>query len=140
MTRFLLQALIALAVMALTANFFANGGAGYGVPIHDYVTYGIVGAALAVPLFWFISHFAMAVVMGISGGGFAEGLRLGFILGLGMALGRSWLNVAAIAAGMWLAKAPLLWVIGAGVLAVALAALDWVMRYFWRTSNPTNDI
>jgi hypothetical protein len=139
MTRYVLQAIVALAVMGLTANYLAYGGQGYGVPIHPYVTYGVIGAALAVPVFWFISHFAMAIVMGVSGGGLAEGIRLGFILGLGMALGRCWLNVAAISAGIWIAQGPLLWVVGAALLATALFALDWVMHYFWRSSNPNHD-
>lgn len=140
MYRMIVQIVIALAVMGLTANYFAYGGQGYGLPIHDYVTYGVLGAALAVPAFWFLTHFAMALVMGISGGGLVEGVRLGFILGLGMALGRSWLNTAAIGLGIWIGQGPTLWAIGAGVLAAILCALDWVMKYFWRTSNPTNAV
>jgi hypothetical protein len=138
MLRFIAHGLIAIAIAALTANLFANGGQGFGIPLHPYVVYGVLAAALAVPLFWFISHFAMAVVMGISGGGLREGLRLGFILGLGMALGRCWLHAAAVGGGIIAGNGPMLWAVGALVLAGVLFALDWVMHYFWRTSNPPN--
>ncbi len=132
MFRIGISVLLALAVMALTANYLAPAGAWYGHPIHPYITYGVMGAALFIPAFWALSHVMLGVVMGISGGGLFEGIKLGLILGLGMALGRSWLNVAAMGAGMFIAQKPLLWVIGTGVAAVALLGLNAVIDFIWR--------
>jgi hypothetical protein len=124
---------IALLVMGVTANLFANNGAGYGLPMPDEVYYGVIALALLVPLFWALVHMGMALIMGISGGGLKEGLKLGLLLGLGMALGRSWLNVAAIGAGIFIGNGPLAWVVLALVVAAVLFALDWGMHYIWRT-------
>ena len=123
--------LVALMVAALTANHFANGGQGY-LTVPQEVYYGVLAAALVVPVFWAIAHLGLAVIMGVSGGGLKEGIKLGLMLGIGMALGRSWLNVAALGAGVAVGNGPLLWAIGAGVLAVFLFALDWAMGYIWR--------
>ncbi len=127
----ILMGLVALPVLALTANLFANDGAGYGVPLHPYIYYAVGGMALAVPTFWALAHVCMGTLMGLTGGGLKEGLKLGFMLGLGMALGRSWLNIAAVGVGIWVGQGPRLWALLALGGAVLLFALDWVIHYFW---------
>jgi uncharacterized membrane protein (GlpM family) len=131
MFKWAISGFVAILVLALTANFFANGGAGYGLPVHPYVYYAVAGLALVVPTFWAITHLCMGAVMGLTGGGLKEGLKLGLMLGVGMALGRCWLNVAAIGGGIALGQGPLLWAIGALAVAVVLFALDWAINYFW---------
>lgn len=131
MIKWAIAVFVAILVLALTANFFANGGAGYGLPLHPYVYYAVAGLALAMPAFWAITHLCMGAVMGITGGGLKEGLKLGLLLGLGMGLGRSWLNVAAVGGGILLGQGPALWAIIAFILAVVLFALDWAINYFW---------
>ena len=131
MIKWIVSGVVAVLVMALTANFFANSGAGYGLPLHPYVYYAVAGLALVMPAFWAISHLCMGAVMGLTGGGLKEGLKLGLMLGLGMALGRCWLNVAAVGAGIALGQGPILWTIISFILAVLLFALDWAIDYFW---------
>ncbi|MCA3243742.1 MAG: hypothetical protein INF43_00350 [Alphaproteobacteria bacterium] len=131
MIKWTLALLTAALVLALTANFFANGGAGFGLPIHPYVYYTVGGLALAIPAFWAAAHLCMGAVMGITGGGLKEGLKLGLMLGVGMALGRSWLNVAAVGAGILAGQGPLLWAIIALGLSALLFALNWAIDYFW---------
>jgi hypothetical protein len=136
MLRWSIQLILAVAVMALTVNMLSPHSVWYGQTMHPYVTYGIIGAAMLVPLFWAVAHLGMGIVMGISGGGLVEGLRLGLILGLGMALGRCWLNVAAVAGGIAIAGGPLFWAVVTGVLALLLLGLNWVMHYIWRQHQP----
>ncbi len=132
MLKWALAGFVAILVLALTANFFANGGAGFGLPVHPYVYYAVGGLALAMPAFWAITHLCMGAVMGLTGGGLKEGLKLGLMLGVGMALGRCWLNVAAIGGGIALGQGPMLWAIGTLVVAVVLYGLDWAITYFWK--------
>jgi hypothetical protein len=130
--RWMISLLVALMVMALTANVFANQGVGYGVKIHPYVYYATLALALAMPVLWAFGHVMMGAVMGFSGGGMKEGLKLGVILGLGMALGRSWLNVAAVAGGIALGQGPIVWAMMTAVLAVGFLALNWAISFIWR--------
>jgi hypothetical protein len=131
MFKWVVSGIVALLVLVLTANFFANGGQGYGFPVHPYIYYAVAGLALFMPAFWALTHLCMGAVMGLTGGGLKEGLKLGLMLGVGMALGRCWLNVAAVGGGIALGQGPTLWAIGALVLAVLLFALDWAINYFW---------
>lgn len=131
----ILQGLVALVVMGLAANFFANGGMGYGVPIHAYVYYGVAVASLAIPAFWAVTHLCGGILFGLAAGGFLDGVKLGLTLGLGMAFSKLWPTVLAIGAGIMLGKGPLLYAAICLILSVLLFALDRVLHYFWHSAR-----
>lgn len=137
--RRILQGLVALVVMGLVANFYANGGAGYGIPIHPYVYYGAAVASLAIPAFWAVTHLCGGIVFGIAAGGFLDGVRLGLTLGLGMAFGKLWPTMLAVGLGILLGKGPMLYAVICLVAAVLLFALDKILQYFWHSTSHGHD-
>jgi hypothetical protein len=130
------QLLVGLVVLGLTANYYYDGGAGFGYPIDLPVYYGVAIAVLLAPAFWAITHLCGGILMGFASGGFLDGVKLGLILGMGMALSKMWPYVLAAGAGVYLGGGPLLYTVCGAVGAVVLYALDWSLRYFWKTSKP----
>ena len=132
------QVLVAAAVFALVANYYHDSGAGFGVKIDDIVVWGVVVAALVIPVFWAVTHLFGGVLFGIAAGGVGDGLKLGLLLGLGLSIGKLWPYVAAAAAGVYVGHGPLIYAYGGIALAVLLLAIDKVMDYFWKsTANGT---
>lgn len=133
--RRIFQGVIALAVMGLVADFYAFGGAGYGYEIHPYVYYAVALLALTVPVFWAFTYMCGGVMFGIAAGGFFDGVKMGFTLGLGVALGKAWPYVAAGAAGIYIGGGPMIYLVAAIALAVLLFGLDKALEYFWNSTT-----
>jgi len=132
--RRIFQVIVALMVMAVVANYYAKGGE-HWYPVGEPVYYGVLIAALIVPVFWAVMHLCGGVLFGIAAGGFLDGCRLGLTLGLGMALGKMWPYMLAFGLGVYLGDGPLLYAIIGGVLGVLLFGLDRVMNYFWNSMS-----
>lgn len=133
------QAVVALAVFALVANVYHDGGKGFGVDIDDIIVYGVAIAVLAVPFFWAVTHLFGGVLFGIAAGGVGDGLKLGLLLGLGMSVGKLWPYVAAASAGVYVGGGPAIYAYGGLALALMLLALDKVMEYFWKSTAHGHD-
>lgn len=131
--RRILQLVVALVVMGLSANYVANGGRGYGVGIHAYVYYGALAASLAIPLFWAVMHMCGGILFGLAGKGLLDGMRMGFLLGMGMALGKLWLTSVAIGAGIFVGRGQQVYAIMFMAAGVVLFALDKTLQYFWKS-------
>lgn len=129
------EIIVALCVGALAANLFFNHGAGFGYAIHPYVYYAVAAAALASSVFWALTHMVAGCFFGIAAGGLLDGLKLGLILGLGMAAAKLWPYVSAAGVGVWAVGGPLGYGIGGVVLGMLLFALNKVLEYFWRTTR-----
>ncbi|MBI1309086.1 MAG: hypothetical protein GC129_04435 [Proteobacteria bacterium] len=132
--RRIFQAVVALLVMAVTANFYARGGQQWHA-VGEGVYYAVLIAVLIVPAFWAVMHLCGGMLFGVAAGGFLDGCRLGITLGLGMALGKMWPYVTAYGMGVYLGGGPLLYCIGGVVLGVLLFGLDRVMHYFWHSMS-----
>lgn len=141
MIRRIFEIIISAMIILLVSNYFAAGGAGYlPFSVHPYIYYGVLGAALFVPLFWAVMHMCGGMLFGIAAGGILDGLRLGFTLGIGMALGKCWPYVLATGIGIYLGGGPLSYAIICVVAAVLLFALDRVIHYFWKSTSDGHDL
>jgi hypothetical protein len=125
------QSTVALMVAALVANFYANNGAGYGYDIHPYIYYAVAVAVLLAPAFWASMHLCGGLLIGIAAGGFIDGLKLGLMLGLGMAFAKMWPYALAAAVGCYVGHGPLIYTIGGVLIGALLFGLDWALGYFW---------
>jgi len=137
MAMWIFQFVVSLAVMALTYRYYAGAnGMMDGLPeMSPVMTYIVVGAVLAVPLFWAATHVIGGLLFGIVAGGFLDGVKLGCILGLGLSIGKLWPYAAAGAAGTLLGDGPALYVWGGFLLSGALFALDRFMDFFWHSTR-----
>ncbi|PZP39106.1 MAG: hypothetical protein DI585_05150, partial [Pseudomonas fluorescens] len=92
---------VMLLVTALATDYFYDGGKGFGFNLPNSVYY-IAGAVVAfLPVFWAIAHVCGGLLLGIASGGVLDGLRLGILLGLGMALSKLWPASFGLAAGAY---------------------------------------
>jgi hypothetical protein len=130
---------VACAVALLTAHYYYDAGQGLpyvqDIGIHAYVYYGVAAAALVAPAVWASMHLFGGLFFGMAAGGLLDGLRLGFILGFGMAIAKCWLFVLAAAVGVYAGGGPLLYSIGGAVLAFLLFGLHKALMYFWSTTK-----
>ncbi len=134
MLRWLMNITVMLLVAALAANYYHDGGNGYGFEIHPYVYYGVGAMVAFMPVFWAIAHVCGGLLLGIASGGVMDGLRLGVLLGLGMALSKLWPAAFGVAIGAYVGDAPMSYWILAAVAGVLLFALDKVLQYFWHAT------
>ena len=134
MFRWLMHVVVMLLVAALAANYFHNNGIGYGYAIHPYVYYGVGALVAFMPVFWAITHICGGLLLGIASGGILDGLRLGLLLGMGMALSKLWPAAFGLAIGAWLGDAGWSYVILSGMAGILLFALDRVLHYFWHAT------
>ncbi|NBX85646.1 MAG: hypothetical protein EBQ80_00135 [Proteobacteria bacterium] len=125
--------------MALVGNFYADGAwfLGYVVPLEVY--YAVVAVTLFVPMFWAVTHLCGGVLFGVAAGGLLDGIKLGLILGLGMAVSKLWPAVLGAAVGIALGGGPQLYTALAGVLGCGLFGLEKAMIYFWKSTNSGHD-
>jgi hypothetical protein len=136
MIRWLAHLFVMVAVMLLVANYYWNNGA--GVP--DYVYYAVAILVAALPVAWAGLHIGGGLLLGIASGGVLDGLRLGLILGLGMALSKLWPAAFGAGAGMWIGGGPKWHMITAFVVGVLLFGLDKALAFFWRsTTSPRGE-
>jgi len=125
-----------LLVAALTANYVHNGGQGYGFAIHDYVYYAVFAVIAFMPAFWAAAHLCGGLLLGIASGGVLDGLRLGLLLGMGMAISKLWPSAFGIALGLYLGDGltPSWYMYLALLAGFLLFALDKILQYFWRVT------
>ncbi|RYG61902.1 MAG: hypothetical protein EON60_01850 [Alphaproteobacteria bacterium] len=136
MFKWLLNIMVILVVTAMSANYFHDGGNGYGFDIHPYVYYGAWAFAAFMPVFWALAHVCGGILLGIASGGVLDGLRLGILLGLGMALSKLWPAAFGLALGAYLGDGLGMYVYLGAAAGVLLFALDKILQYFWQaTSN-----
>lgn len=133
MLKWLMNGTVILLVAALAANYFHDGGNGYGFEIHPYIYYGIGVLVAFMPVFWAIVHVCGGLMLGIASGGILDGLRLGVLLGLGMALSKLWPAAFGVAIGAYLGAGLSSYVYLAVVAGVLLFALDRALQYVWGT-------
>ncbi|HEX2859903.1 MAG TPA: hypothetical protein VHP58_06890 [Alphaproteobacteria bacterium] len=127
------RSFVALLVAALVANFY--GGLGYQYDLHPYVYYGTAIAVLAIPVFWCSMHLCGGVLIGVAAGGLIDGLKLGMLLGIGMGLSKLWPYVLAAAAGCYIGKGPMVYVVGGVVVGILLFGIDRALMYFWKSTE-----
>ena len=135
MFRWFLNILVMLLVTAVAANYFHDNGNGYGFDVHPYVYYGVGALVAFLPAFWAIAHVCGGVLLGLASGGVLEGMRLGILLGLGMALAKLWPAAFGVAAGAYIGDQNLLYAALGVVAGVLLFALDWILGYFWKATT-----
>lgn len=136
MLRWLMNIVVIVLVAALAANYFHDNGNGYGFEVHAYVYYGVGALVAFMPVFWAITHVCGGLLLGIASGGVLDGLRLGVLLGLGMALSKLWPAAFGVALGAYIGDGLNSYVYLAAVAGVLLFALDKILQYFWQaTSN-----
>lgn len=135
MFRWVLHGVVMVLVAGIVANYYHAGGQGYGIPVHPYVYYGVGALVAAVPVFWAVTHVCGGLLLGIASGGVLDGLKLGVMLGLGMAVSKLWPAAGGAAIGIFVGGGPHWYGWVAGVLAVLLFALDRILQYFWHSSS-----
>lgn len=135
MLKWLLHLVVMGLVAAIAANYYHAGGQGYGYAIHPYIYYGIAAVVAFLPVFWAITHVCGGLLLGIASGGVMDGLRLGLLLGAGMALSKLWPATLGAAIGIYVGGGPHLYVYGLTLVGVLLFGLDRALHYFWRTSS-----
>jgi hypothetical protein len=129
------RATVALLVAALVANLYANNGTGYGYDIHPYIYYAVAAAVLVVPAFWCSMHLCGGILIGIAAGGLVDGLKLGLLLGLGMAVSKLWPYFFAAATGCYVGQGPLVYTIGGIIVGLLLFGIDRALMYFWKSTE-----
>lgn len=134
-TKAFLHSVVVVAVAALTANYYHAQGQGYGMPIHPYVYYVVGGAVAILPVFWAVTHVCGGLLLGIASGGVMDGLRLGVLLGLGMALSKLWPAALGVAIGVWMGDGPLAYTILAAIAGALLFGLSRALHFFWKSSS-----
>lgn len=134
-TKLILHTLVIAAVAALAANYYHAQGQGYGIAIHPYVYYGVGAAVAVLPVFWAVAHVCGGLLLGIASGGVMDGLRLGVLLGLGMALSKLWPAAFGLALGVWIGGGPLVYAILAAAAGGLLFGLSRALHFFWKSSS-----
>lgn len=138
------QLLVAMAVAALVAHQYYDGGQGFPYlrmfPLSDYLYWAVALGALVVPVFWAVTHLCGGILFGIAAGGLLDGVKLGLILGLGMAVAKVWPFVLAGAVGVYAGDGPLIYCIGGVILGIALYGLDWALTYFWNSTGHGHEL
>jgi hypothetical protein len=136
---FMYRALVALLIALLVAHHYAPAAMAipfWGmVAVPEYVYWGVLAAALATPAFWALTHLCGGVLFGLAAGGLLDGLKLGLILGLGMALSKCWPYALGVAGGVYLGGGPLLYVVAGVGAAVVLFGLDKALQFFWHSAK-----
>jgi hypothetical protein len=136
---FVYRALVAALLGLLVAHHY--NPAGLAVPmwgqvaVPDYIYLGVLAAALVTPAFWALTHLCGGVLFGLAAGGLLDGMKLGLILGLGMALSKCWPYALGVAGGVYFGGGPLLYSVVAVVAAVGLFGLDKALQYFWHSAK-----
>ena len=133
--RWLLNIVTFLVVAGMAANYFHDGGNGYGFDVHPYVYYGAIAVVGFVPVFWALMHICGGLLLGVASGGILEGLRLGLLLGMGMALSKLWPAAFGVALGAYIGDGLSSYVYLSGIVGVLLLALDKILTYFWKASS-----
>lgn len=133
--RWLLNIITFLVVAGMAANYFHDGGNGYGFDVHPYVYYGAIAFVAFVPVFWALTHICGGLLLGIASGGVLEGLRLGLLLGMGMALSKLWPAAFGVALGAYIGDGLSSYVYLGGIVGVLLFALDKILHYFWTATS-----
>lgn len=123
-----------LLVAALTANYVHNGGQGYGFAIHPYIYYAVFAIIAFMPVFWAAAHLCGGLLLGIASGGVLDGLRLGLLLGFGMAISKLWPTAFGISLGLYIGQGLSWQVYLAAAAGILLFALDKVLQYFWHVT------
>ncbi len=140
---FLLNLIGAALVGLLTAHYFYDGGAGLpylrDIGVHDYIYYAAGIGVFLIPAFWAVTHICGGIFFGIAAGGLLDGMKLGLILGFGMALAKCWPAVLAAALGVYLGGGPLIYTVLGAVAGVMLIGLDKTLGYFWNVNRPVNE-
>lgn len=129
--RWLIHLIVMAVVAALAANLF-NGFLG---EVHPYVYYGVAGLVAIMPVMWAAIHLGGGLLLGIASGGVLDGLRLGFLLGMGMALSKLWPAAFGIGIGIFAGGGPRLWGGTALFVGVLLFALDRALHFFWHSTT-----
>lgn len=134
MFKMLMHGVVIVLVAALAANYFHDGGNGYGFEIHPYVYYGVGAIVAFMPVFWAVTHLCGGLLLGIASGGVLDGLRLGLLLGMGMALSKLWPAAFGVAIGAYIGNGLSSYVYLGAVVGVLLFALDRILHYFWHAT------
>lgn len=129
--QFLLNAILISSVFTLGADKYVNDGAGFGYILPDYFYYFVMIGVLGMSLMWTVLHVLGGCFFGFAAGGVWDGLKMGFLLGLGLGLSRLWPYSLAWAGGIFAGNAPLLPIIGFLCLSGLLFALNQIVMYFW---------
>jgi hypothetical protein len=136
---FIYRALVAVVIALLVAQHYAPASMALpfwgAVNVPAYVYWGVAAAALIMPAFWALTHLCGGVLFGLAAGGLLDGLKLGLILGLGMALSKCWPYALGVAGGVYLGGGPLLYVVAGVGAAVVLFGLDKALQYFWNSTR-----
>ena len=135
MFRWMMNILTIVLVTVVAANYFYDDGHGFGFEVHPYVYYAVGGIVAFLPVFWAVAHVCGGVLLGVASGGILEGLRLGLLLGLGMALAKLWPAALGVAAGAYLGDQNLTYTALGLVAGLLLFALDWILGYFWKATT-----
>lgn len=133
--RWFIHLVVMFVVALLTANLFYDNGAGFGFPVPDYVYYAVAALVGLMPVTWAVLHLGGGLLLGIAGGGVLDGLRLGFLLGMGMAISKLWPSAFGVGLGVFLGGGPLGWSITALVVGGLLFGLDKALHFFWQSTT-----
>jgi hypothetical protein len=134
MFKWLLHIIVILLVAAISANYVHANGEGYGFPVHPYVYYATGAIVAFIPVFWAVAHLCGGLLLGIASGGVMDGLRLGLLLGFGMAISKLWPTAFGIALGIYIGQGLSWYVYLALAAGFLLFALDKILQYFWHVT------
>ena len=121
------HAFLYMATLALSYSYYVN----VGVEAPEWLYYLVFFAVIGVSVLIALGHIVGGGLMGLTGGGVWDGMRLGLTLGLGTALGRLWPYLAIITFVAFLAKGPTWHWVLAGIGAVLCLGVHYLMSFIW---------
>jgi hypothetical protein len=123
----IVHGLLMFATFAAAADFYHD----FGVSLPPEVNYILFAAIVGVSLVLALGHVVGGGLMGFTAGGVLSGMKLGLLLGSGMAVGRLWPYLGLIAAAAFVFDGPLSHVISFGVACVVCLGVNMVLKYIW---------
>lgn len=129
---FVLQGLFFMGVVALGADTYINAGQGFGYEIPQWFYLFVGLGVIGIPAFWAVCHIIGGGLFGMAAGGIWDGMKLGFVLGGGMAVARLWPYAGAWGVGTFVGEGPIWIVVVSFMLAGFLYGLNKFVMYFWR--------
>lgn len=127
-----LHTILVLGVVALTYDYY--GQLDYELP--DIIKYVVYAGVLGISVLWALLHAFGGGLMGMAGGDILDGIKLGSILGMAMAVGRLWPFLIAFSVGSFLCQAVWWHWVTAAALGVCCLAVHLGVNFIWSHAKP----
>lgn len=125
----IVQGFLYLCTLVVAYEYYADLDMEVPKSIYHLLGIAIIGVSALIA----IGHVIGGGLMGLTSGGVLSGMRLGFILGMGVGLSRLWPYCAIVGAVALLNQASAWHWLIAFVLAVVFFALHMMMRHVWKS-------